>query len=95
MKKKSFYESIDVFCLPSVFEAFGLVFLEAANYKIPSVATRVEGIPEVIVDGETGLLVDVKIIRCFQRSYISAIQMRFLLKILVMQRIKELLITLR
>ncbi|HDM8234827.1 TPA: glycosyltransferase family 4 protein [Vibrio campbellii] len=59
-EKKAFYESIDVFCLPSSFEAFGLVFLEAANYKIPSVATRVEGIPEVIIDGETGLLVEVK-----------------------------------
>ena len=48
---------LDVFCLPSVNESFGLVLLEAMAQGKPIVATNVEGIPEVIVNGETGLLV--------------------------------------
>jgi len=58
--KQSFYNKIDVFCLPSIFEAFGLVFLEAARFNIPSISTDVEGIPEVVIDNETGLLVKPK-----------------------------------
>lgn len=49
----------DIFALPSRFEALGLVFAEAAVAGIPSVGTRVGGIPEVVRDGETGLLVPV------------------------------------
>jgi len=48
----------DVFVLPSVREAFGLVILEAAVAGVPTVATRVGGIPEIIEDLKTGLLVD-------------------------------------
>jgi glycosyltransferase involved in cell wall biosynthesis len=52
-----FYLSHDIFCCSSIFEAFGLIFLEAGFFGLPSVTTDVEGIPEVIIDGETGLLV--------------------------------------
>ena len=58
--KQSFYNQIDVFCLPSIFEAFGLVFLEAAHFNIPSISTEVEGVPEVVINNETGLLVKPK-----------------------------------
>jgi len=54
--KDSFYNSVDVLCQPSNWEAFGLVFVEAAFYKIPSIARAVEGIPEVILDDQTGML---------------------------------------
>ena len=47
----------DIFCLPSLWEAFGIVFLEAMYLKKPVVATRVDGIPEVVEDGESGFLV--------------------------------------
>lgn len=47
----------DVFCLPSLNESFGLVLLEAMAQGKPIVATNAEGIPEVIINGETGLLV--------------------------------------
>jgi len=47
----------DIFCLTSIFEAFGIVFCEAGYTGLPSVATNVEGIPEVVKDGFTGLLV--------------------------------------
>lgn len=51
------YEAADVFALASRGDAFGLVLAEAGSFSLPSVSTRVGGIPEVIVDGETGILV--------------------------------------
>ncbi|WP_047609284.1 glycosyltransferase family 4 protein [Rahnella aquatilis] len=54
--KDEFFNDVDVLCQPSRWEAFGLVFVEAAYYSIPSIATKVEGIPEVVLDGYTGLL---------------------------------------
>jgi glycosyltransferase involved in cell wall biosynthesis len=42
---------------PARFEGFGLVLLEAMREALPIVATRVGAIPEVVVDGRTGILV--------------------------------------
>ncbi len=47
-----------VFVCPSVYEPFGLVNLEAMACETAVVATRVGGIPEIVVEGETGHLVD-------------------------------------
>ena len=47
-----------VFVCPSIYEPFGLVILEAMACETPVVASRVGGIPEIVVDGETGYLVD-------------------------------------
>lgn len=47
-----------VFVCPSVYEPFGLVNLEAMACGTAVVASRVGGIPEIVVDGETGYLVD-------------------------------------
>jgi glycosyltransferase involved in cell wall biosynthesis len=45
------------FVLPSRWEGFGRVIIEAMNAGVPVIATDVEGIPEIICDGTTGLLV--------------------------------------
>jgi L-malate glycosyltransferase len=42
--------------MPSEMESFGLAALEAMACKVPSIATRVGGVPELIDDGVTGLL---------------------------------------
>ena len=47
-----------VFVCPSVYEPFGLVNLEAMACETAVVASRVGGIPEIVVDGETGYLVE-------------------------------------
>jgi N-acetyl-alpha-D-glucosaminyl L-malate synthase BshA len=49
----------DLLLMPSELESFGLAALEAMACRVPSIATRVGGVPELIVDGETGLLFSV------------------------------------
>ncbi len=52
------YAHAAVFVCPSIYEPFGITNLEAMACGIPVVASRTGGIPEVVVDGQTGLLVD-------------------------------------
>jgi len=51
------YLSADCFCLPSVQEGFGIVFLEAMAAGKPVVACRAAAVPEVVPDGKAGMLV--------------------------------------
>jgi len=54
---RQLYSHAAVFACPSVYEPFGITNLEAMACQRPVVASAVGGIPEVVVDGETGLLV--------------------------------------
>jgi starch synthase len=52
------HSNATVFVCPSIYEPFGLVILEAMACETAVVASRVGGIPEIVVEGETGFLVD-------------------------------------
>jgi glycosyltransferase involved in cell wall biosynthesis len=55
---RDWLERADVFAHTSRWEGFGIVLLEAMLAGRPIVATRISAVPEVVVDGETGVLVD-------------------------------------
>lgn len=48
---------LSLFVLPSLYEPFGRVLIEAMAAGLPIVASRAGGVPEIVVEGETGLLV--------------------------------------
>jgi glycosyltransferase involved in cell wall biosynthesis len=49
--------ALDVAVVPSRWEGFGLVTLEAMGWAVPVIASRVSALPEIVVDGQTGYLV--------------------------------------
>lgn len=60
-EKWQYFLDADIFCFPSFFEAesFGNVLVEAMMFELPVVATRWRGIPSVVDEHKTGLLVDI------------------------------------
>ena len=57
-EKKPYFENADIFAFPTFYhnETFGLVNLEAMEYKLPVVSTNEGGIPDVVINGENGLI---------------------------------------
>ncbi len=51
-----FLAKSNIFISTSIYEGFGIVFLEAGNYYLPVISTNVDGIPEVVRHGSGGLL---------------------------------------
>lgn len=64
-----------LFACPSIYEPLGIVNLEAMACEAPVVASAVGGIPEVVVDGETGILVpyDETEPRAFEKAFADAV----------------------
>ena len=52
------FSDADIFVLPTFADTFGIVLAEASASSLPIVATRVGGISDIVIDGETGLLCD-------------------------------------
>lgn len=55
---KDLYEASDVALLPSLYEGLPISLIEAMAMELPVISTKVSGIPELVVDGRTGLLID-------------------------------------
>jgi len=55
--KVAFYDSVDIFCLPSLHEPFGIVILEAFAHGLPVISSDSEGPSEIIRHNENGLIV--------------------------------------
>jgi glycosyltransferase involved in cell wall biosynthesis len=60
VQPEKFIAIADLLCLPSYREGFGTVVIEAAAMGVPAVGSRIYGLTDAIVDGETGLLVEPK-----------------------------------
>lgn len=52
------YENADIFVFPTYNDAFGLVNLEAMQYKLPVISTDEGSIPDIVIDNETGFVVE-------------------------------------
>jgi len=64
----------DVFVLPSIYEPFGIVLLEAMVCRKPVVSTKADGIPEVVKNGKTGILVRSKDAVAFSKAILEFLQ---------------------
>ena len=70
-KPEDYMACADVFCLPSYREGFGSVLIEAAAVGLPAVASRIYGITDAVVDGETGVLHQPKNIEEIKRALLT------------------------
>lgn len=57
-KVAEYYNNAAIFCLPTLREPFGIVFIEAMHYKLPIVANNIGSIPDMVVNDYNGYLVD-------------------------------------
>ncbi|WPX98740.1 Glycosyltransferase family 4 protein [Candidatus Megaera polyxenophila] len=54
--KESFFKTVDIFCIPSVFETFGIVALEAMSHQVPIIATKTAGASQIFEAGSDALI---------------------------------------
>ena len=61
-EKSMFFANSDIFCFPTHYESEGFpcVLVEAMSYSLPVISTRWRGIPSIVIDGETGYLIEIK-----------------------------------
>jgi glycosyltransferase involved in cell wall biosynthesis len=88
----NYLASADVFVMPSRWEGLPIALLEAMSAGLPVIATNVEGVDEVIVDGEQGLLVPVGNVDALVRAILQLLRdpaMRARMGLSSKQRIAE------
>lgn len=72
----NYLRTFSVFVAMSLHESFGVAVLEASSCGIPVIATRVGGLPEVVVDGKTGFLVAPRdipaVVACLEKLFLSS-----------------------
>ncbi len=71
-----FYAQIDIFCMPSLDEPFGIVLLEAMNAGLPIIATKTIGPSEIILHNQTGVLVEIGDAEAICTALLSMIENR-------------------
>ncbi len=64
----------DLMLMPSEMESFGLAALEAMACGVPTIATRVGGVPELVIDGENGLLFNIGDVDAMSSAAISLLR---------------------
>ena len=73
-EKLHWYSKCDVFALISEIEGFGVVYLEANAFGKPVVGGNIGGVPEAVVNGETGLLVDINSLEEIADSLVNLLE---------------------
>lgn len=68
------YAAADVYCLPSLYEGFPVAILEAMAAALPVVSTTVSGIPEAVMPGQTGELVEPEDIAALARALLLLLE---------------------
>ena len=71
---ESYYAQMDIVIIPSRFEGFGLTAIEAMSDAIPVIASRVDGLMEIIEDDHSGLLTDCSDISDLSSSILLLLQ---------------------
>jgi len=57
-KVADYYNNAAIFCLPTLREPFGIVFVEAMRYKLPVLSSNIGSIPDMVVNNYNGFLID-------------------------------------
>ena len=65
-----YYRSADIYCLPTFGDSFGFTNIEAMSQALPVVATRYFAIPEQVIHGNTGFLVDLPVDKLGRLDYV-------------------------
>jgi len=63
-----YYNAFDLFCLPTLREGFGVVFVEAQSCGVPVIGSNIPSLREIIIDGKTGRIVEKQSIDGFAKA---------------------------
>lgn len=69
-----YFSNASIFCLPTLREAFGIVYLEAMAYSIPVIGSNIGAIPEFIIENKNGFLCEVGDITNLTKKLIELIE---------------------